>query len=57
MRRVVWLVPDPVRAAVTATTGLDEEIIVVEGPISRKSGPSASTREARRITCSWETSL
>jgi hypothetical protein len=45
-RRVVWLLPEPVRTAHTETTGLVDLIWVVPMPIRRKSAPAASTAEA-----------
>ena len=50
--RLVWLLPQPVRVAQTATTGFDEWSIVASGPISRKSAPAASTIDALCITVS-----
>ena len=56
MRRLVWLLPLPVRTAHTATTGFVAPSIVRSGPRSRKSTPAASAREAMCITSSWERS-
>ncbi len=42
-RRVVWLLPEPVRTAQTETTGLVDLICVFFMPIRRKSAPAAST--------------
>jgi hypothetical protein len=56
MWRVVWLFPEPVRTAQTATTGFDEVSAVSCGESSRNDAPAASARDARCITCSWVTS-
>ena len=56
MRRLVWLLPLPVRTAQTATTGLAAWSIVRSGPSSRKSAPAARARDAVCITSSWERS-
>ena len=56
-RRVVWLLPQPVRTAPMETTGLDDSTKVLSSPISRKSAPAAMTSEALCITYSWGTSL
>ena len=56
-RRVVWLLPAPVRTAHTETTGTFAFSMLAFGPISRKSAPQASTSEALCITVSCETSL
>ena len=56
MCRVVWLLPEPVRTAQTATTGLDEVSIVSRGEIRRYDAPAASAREPMCITCSCVTS-
>ena len=56
-RRVVWLLPAPVRVAQTATTGLRLRSMVRSGPSRVKSAPAASTRDATCITVSWLTSL
>ncbi len=50
MRRVVWLLPDPVRTAHTEITGFRLLIIVVVALSSLKSAPAALTSEARSIT-------
>ena len=55
-RRVVWLLPAPVRTAQTATTGLLLGSMVRREPTMQKSAPAAWAREARCITCSWDTS-
>jgi hypothetical protein len=55
-RRLVWLLPAPVRTAQTATTGLLLGSMVARGPSSRKSAPVASTREALCMTSSWDRS-
>jgi hypothetical protein len=55
-RRLVWLLPLPVRTAHTATTGFSLVNIVARGPSSVKSAPAASAREARCITSWCETS-
>ncbi len=52
MRRLVWLLPAPVRVAHTATTGFGHSSMVVRGPSSVKSAPAASTIDARCITSS-----
>ena len=51
--REVWLFPQPVRTAVTATTGRGLVSIVAPGPSRRKSAPVASTRDAWCITSVW----
>src|SRR4030042_3266825 len=56
-RRVVWLLPEPVRTAHTETTGLVDFSWVVFIPISRKSAPAANTDDALCITTSWGMSL
>ena len=50
MRRVVWLLPEPVRTAQTAMTGFVLCSIVVAAPSSLKSAPAALTIEARSST-------
>ena len=50
--RLVWLLPQPVRTAQTATTGFDERSMVALGPSKRKSAPAASTSDALCITVS-----
>ena len=55
-RRLVWLLPAPVRTAQMATHGFLEASSVSCGATSRKSAPAASAREAMCITCSCETS-
>ena len=55
-RRVVWLLPDPVRTAQIATTGFVEVSAVSCGDRSRKPAPAASAFEATCITCSCVTS-
>jgi hypothetical protein len=55
--RLVWLLPQPVRLAHTATMGLVDAIMVRAGLSSWKSAPAALHRLARFITRSWETSL
>jgi len=57
MRREVWLLPEPVRTAPMDTTGRLEANIVRRGFSRRKPAPAASTRDARCITVSCETSL
>ncbi len=57
MRREVWLLPLPVRTAPTEMIGLLEANIVRRGFSSRKPAPAASTREARCMTVSCDTSL
>ena len=52
IRRLVWLLPQPVRTAVTATTGFVASSIVERGPRSRKSAPAASAIDALCITSS-----
>jgi hypothetical protein len=52
MRRLVGLLPEPVRTAVTATTGFDASSIVAFGPSSMKSAPAARARDALCITSS-----
>jgi hypothetical protein len=54
--RVVWLLPEPVRTAQTATTGTVAVSIVSRGPSSWKFAPAASTSLALCITYSWLTS-
>ena len=56
-RRVVWLLPLPVRTAHTETTLTLARSMVALGPSSRKPAPAASTSEALCITVSWDTSL
>ena len=56
MWRVVWLLPEPVRTAQTATTGLEEVSIVRCGESRLYEAPAARTREPMCITCSWVTS-
>ena len=56
MWRVVWLLPEPVRTAQTATTGFSEVSIVSRGESSRNAAPAASARDAMCITCSCVTS-
>ena len=53
---VVWLLPEPVRTAQTATTGLDDASIVSRGESRRYDAPAASAREPMCITCSCVTS-
>ena len=55
-RRVVWLLPEPVRTAQIAATGFDDAIIVSCGERSLKLAPAASAREPMCITCSCVTS-
>ena len=45
-RRVVWLLPQPVRTAHTETTGLLLLIMVSRGPSRMKLAPAAMTSEA-----------
>ena len=54
--RVVWLLPTPVRTAVTATTGTSASSIVASGPSRRKFAPAAITSEPLLITYSCRTS-
>ena len=54
--RVVWLLPEPVRTAQTATTGTVAFSIVSFGPSSSKFAPAASTSLAMCITYWWLTS-
>ena len=49
-RRVVWLLPHPVRVAQTATTGFVRAEHRRVGPISLKSAPAASTWDALCMT-------
>ena len=56
-RRVVWLLPDPVRTAVIETTGFVDLTIVEAGPRSMKSAPAAFTAAERSMTYWFETSL
>ena len=56
-RRVVWLLPAPVRTAHTDTTGTFAFSMLAFGPMSRKSAPQARTWDAWCITVSCETSL
>jgi len=49
-RRLVWLLPDPVRTAHTEITGTLDSSMVSFQPIRRKSAPAARTIEARCIT-------
>ena len=55
-RRVVWLFPEPVRTAQTATVGTSALSVVSFGPSSVKLAPAARTSLALCITYSWETS-
>ena len=55
-RRLVWLLPQPVRTAQTATTGFVLSSIVELGPSSRKSAPAAITTEALCITVACDRS-
>jgi hypothetical protein len=55
-RRVVWLLPLPVRTAHTAITGMEAASIVSPAPNKRKELPRAITRDACSITCWCETS-
>src|SRR5947199_9598586 len=55
MWRVVWLLPEPVRTAQTATTGFDEVIIVSRGASSRNDAPAASAGDPMCITSSCAT--
>ena len=48
--RLVWLLPQPVRTAQTATTGFVLSSIVAFGPSSVKSAPAASTIDALCMT-------
>ena len=50
MRRLVWLLPDPVRTAQTEITGLVLLIIVGSAPRSLKCAPAALAMELRLIT-------
>ena len=54
--RLVWLLPQPVRTAHTATTGLVLASIVERLPMSVKSAPAAIAIDARCITSSCDTS-
>ena len=56
MKRVVWLLPAPVRTAVMPMTGFDDLIMVLSAPSSSKSQPWAMQRLARCITVAWVTS-
>ena len=49
-RRVVWLLPEPVRTAHTATTGFVLLIIVLVALSTLKSAPAALTSEQRSMT-------
>jgi len=51
MRRLVWLLPQPVRTAQTLMTGLVLFSSVRRSPSIVKSAPAALTIEARLITC------
>ena len=51
--RLVWLLPQPVRTAVTAITGLTLFSIVDLGPSRVKSAPAASAIDALCMTVSW----
>ena len=52
MRRLVWLLPQPVRTAPTLMTGLVLLIWVWRSPSMVKSAPAALTMEPRLMTCS-----
>ena len=56
-QRAIGDLPQPVRTAVTAITGMHDDSMVRLGPSSMKSAPTASAREAICITCSCGTSL
>lgn len=56
MYLVVWLLPQPVRTAQTATTGTEAVSIVASGPSSVKLAPAAMTSLALCITYSYDTS-
>ncbi len=56
-RRVVWLLPQPVRTAQMLMTGLLLFSCVSRSPSSLKSAPQALTRDALCMTSSYETSL
>ncbi len=49
-RRVVWLLPLPVRTAQTEITGLLLLIMVSRGPSRMKLAPAAMTSEALSMT-------
>ena len=49
-RLVVWLLPEPVRTAQTATHGFVEVSIVSRGDNSVNDAPAASARDATCIT-------
>jgi len=49
--------PQPVRTAEIAITGLCAASIVARGPRMAKSQPAASARDATCITSAWLTSL
>jgi hypothetical protein len=51
-RRLVWLLPAPVRVAHTATTGLVLCSIDARGPTRRKSAPAAMAIDALCMTSS-----
>ena len=53
---LVWDLPDPVRAAHTAMTGLLDRMVVFSWPSSMKLAPAATVLEARCITFSWRMS-
>ncbi len=57
MRRLVWLLPQPVRTAPTLMTGLVLFSSVRRSPSIVKSAPAALTIDARLITCWYERSL
>ena len=49
-RRVVWLLPQPVRTAQTETTGWVERSMVAPAPSSLKFAPQAKTADALCIS-------
>jgi hypothetical protein len=49
--------PQPVRTAAIAMTGIEQESMVRFGPSKMKSAPAARAREAICMTCSCDTSL
>ena len=55
-RRAVWLLPQPVRTAPIAITGLVLASMVCRAPSRLNAAPAAFTRAAWCITCSYDTS-
>ena len=54
--RDVWLLPQPVRTAQTAMTGLVDSSIVLRCPMMRKSAPAVLTMAALCMTFSYDRS-